>query len=401
MALGRAGTASLVALAAALVVGVVLGLVLEFGGSSEPDPWEERWADLGVSEAEFVFLGNFTGEEQKSIRRELKVAQVVFDEHFGAVTSDFTAYVSTDVDALNERLSQDAGPRVWFTCGGLAHRNAIAIVLEDCSPEWRALGGPLAHEYFHILQSVAGAFTTAEGSFRWLTEGSAVYASALVADAAGRRPLTVRRQHSRLRWSSLGKLSAYSWDPYDVGFLATDWLVEQAGPKAVLEFFRLGGHRVAFESAFGMTLSEFRAALDLHRLEVAPPFEWRVEGTVLGPDGAPTEAMHVFAIVRTEVEAWPMAGDEADEEGRFEFAAPGGGYTLGVWLQCPRGDGVEGDWVYTGEWGADGFVADADGFVETGDEAAEPFAGGEGDRVGIIIELPETRESLIAEHCRR
>ena len=122
----------------------------------------------------------------------------------------------------------------------------------------------------------------------------------------------------------------------------------------------------------------------------------------MAPTGRPLKPMHVFAIVRTEGEAWPMAGDEADEEGRFEFAGPGGGYTLGVWLQCPRGDGVEGGLGLHGRVGRRRLRCRRGRIRRgTGDEAAEPFAGGEGDRVGIIIELPETRESLIAEHCRR
>ena len=60
---------------------------------------------------------------------------------------------------------------------------------------------------------------------------------------------------------------------YEVGFLATDWLVERAGPEAVLKFFRFGGHSAAFEAAFGMTLDEFHISFEQHRLEVAPPFE--------------------------------------------------------------------------------------------------------------------------------
>lgn len=42
---------------------------------------------------------------------------------------------------------------------------------------------------------------------------------------------------------------------------------------AILEFFRLGGHKAAFEAAFGLTFDEFHIAFEEHRLEVAPPFE--------------------------------------------------------------------------------------------------------------------------------
>ena len=63
------------------------------GGRANQTRGRNAGPTWGCPEAEFVFLGDFTGEEQKSIRRELKVAQVVFAEHFGAVTSDFTVYV--------------------------------------------------------------------------------------------------------------------------------------------------------------------------------------------------------------------------------------------------------------------------------------------------------------------
>ena len=88
MTITRTGLASLVVLAVALVFGVVLGLVLAFG-SEDKDAPEERWAELEVPELEVP-------------ERELHAAQVIFAEHFGAVTSDFRVYVSTDLEGLNE-----------------------------------------------------------------------------------------------------------------------------------------------------------------------------------------------------------------------------------------------------------------------------------------------------------
>ena len=110
MTVTRAGIASLALLAAALVFGVVLGFVLAFG-SSDTDSWEERWAELGLEDAEFVFLGDFTRGERAAIRLELKAAQVVFAEHFGAVTSDLRVYLATDFDLLNEAHTRDQANR--------------------------------------------------------------------------------------------------------------------------------------------------------------------------------------------------------------------------------------------------------------------------------------------------
>ena len=69
---------------------------------AKPDPIEERWAELRVEEAEFVFLGDLREREQESTRAELRSAQVVFRRALGAVTPDFTVYVSTNQDLLNQ-----------------------------------------------------------------------------------------------------------------------------------------------------------------------------------------------------------------------------------------------------------------------------------------------------------
>lgn len=417
MALGRGGFASVAFLAGALVFGVVLGLVLAFG-ASETKTIEERWAALEIPEAEVLFLGDFTSDEQESIRRELKTAQVVYADHFGAVTSDFTVVLVTDLASMNQRLAERGAEQgIWFTCGGIATSQVILIVLEDCGSTARAAWWPLAHEYFHILQQEAGslASTRQRGTVRqmpwldWLVEGSAVYASALVSEEQGRVPFDVRRSSLQRLWSGLGKPlpllrsgldpDELDWYAYNVGFLATELLVERAGPEALLAFFRFGGHAGAFEAAFGISLSDFLTAFEEHRLEVAQPFEWQVSGTVIGADGTPFPDMDVYAAVQVQgYESWIGIG-KTGTDGRFELAGPGRDYAIRLLFQCPRDDGVI-ERVNVGGWGAVGFVADDDGIWDSREEGAEPFTDGDQHRTGMVIELPETRESLIAERCR-
>ena len=410
------GIASLAVLAGALVFGVVLGFVLAFG-SSEADPWDERWADLGVEEVEFVFLGDLTAREQKSIRAELRSAQVVFAEHFGAVTSDFTVYVSTDLEGLNERLAVDLGAdaRVWFRCGGIAFPGGVAIALEDCTPEDRAIGGPLAHEYFHILQSrtsLGSVGTANAGAFPrslmlQLVEGSAVYASAVHRESRGRWTLDARIEGARLSWAELGANPSFSeldrWRQasfiYDGGLLAAEWLVRRAGPQAMLKFFHTGAHRAAFQSAFGLSVDAFRNAFEAYLREVAPPFEWRNAGIVLDANEVPAEGMTVGASVRIAGEPWVAGMATTGDSGAFEFMGPGGGHTLLVGLQCPDIDGTWGSVVFVGEFGSDGFVADDDGFYEAGDRGAAPFKGEYRNRTDLVIRIPTTRAALTTEHC--
>ena len=410
------GVASLALLAATLVFAVVLGFVLAFG-SGETDPWEERWAELGVDEVEFVFIGDLTEREQAAIRAELRSVQVVFAEHFGAVTSDFTVYVSTDLDLLNERLSLDFGEdaRVWFTCGGIALPGAVAIVLQHCSPAVRDRGGPLAHEYFHILQAPNRLETVGTANpgafpyvpFQQLVEGSAVYASAIHSESRGRWSLESGIQGARLRWAALGGDPSYSElgreDAlafiYSGGLLVTEWLVARAGPEAILKFFRTGAHRAAFQGAFGLSLDSFQTAFARHLREVAPPFEWRVGGAVLDANEMAAEGLNIGPLVRLAGDPWLVGTHTTDEGGAFEFTGPGGGYTLAVWLQCPDTEDTWGHSVIVGELGEEGFVADDDGVYTEGEEGGVPFGGEDRDRVDLLIQIPTTLAALTAEHC--
>ncbi|MXW26115.1 MAG: hypothetical protein F4Z77_07500 [Dehalococcoidia bacterium] len=418
MALSRTAVASLTFLGGVLVFGVVLGFVLAFQ-PARADPLEERWSELGVPEAEFVFLGDFTRGERESLKRDLKAAQVLFAERFGAVTSDFTVYVSADPDALNEQLLRISGSEYEDEFCGLARRDAIFLaIVEVCSGSVDYEHGlNLAHEYFHILQWDArgprGNRLVEPGPpgtwLGWIIEGSAAYAEALFNDEQGRRSLAALREGVQVRWSALGQPFPRSFsqitDPleeytleYRVGSLATDWLVERAGPEAVLKFFRFGGHGAAFETAFGVSVDEFYSGFESHRWEVAHPYFWRSGGTVVGSDGLPVEGMAVFAAVRIEGELWSAGMTETDAQGNFEFSVPGSGYVLGLFVQCP-GDDENPEWAYAGAWGRDGLVADADRHYDADDRGAEPFAGEDQDRTELVIEIPETRESLIAKGC--
>lgn len=418
MALSRTAVASLTFLGGVLVFGVVLGFVLAFQ-PPRPDPIEEHWAELGVPEAEFVFLGDFPRGEPEALKRALKAAQVLIAERFGVVTSDFTVYVSTDVDALNERLLEVSGSEYEDEYCGLAQRDAIFLaIVEACSGSlYYDPSLTLAHEYFHVLQWKArgpsGRRLVEPGPrgawLGWIIEGSAVYAEALFNDRHDRWSLAAFREGVQVRWAALGQAFPRSFshitDPteeyvleYLVGFLATDWLVERAGPEALLNFFRFGGHGAAFERAFGVSVDEFYSAFETHRWEVAAPFIWRSGGTVVGSDGLPVEGMEVFAVVRIEGESWSAGMTETDAQGSFEFSVPGSGYVLGLFVRCP-GDDENPEWAFAGEWGRDGLVADADRHYDVDDRRAEPFAGEDQDRTDLVIEIPETRESLIAKGC--
>ena len=94
MTLNGVKVATLLALATSFVFWVACG--------SGNDAIEERWARLGLAEPEIVFLGDFSEEERAAIRREVKGLQVFYAERFGVATSEFTLYISTEFEALND-----------------------------------------------------------------------------------------------------------------------------------------------------------------------------------------------------------------------------------------------------------------------------------------------------------
>ena len=426
MALNRTEAASLLVLVASVVFGVVLGLVLALQPAPE-DPLEEQWLQLGVAEPEIVFLGSFTGTERYAIAREVKSVQVSFAERFGVVTSEFTLYISTEFEALNEAYREwlDADYRrrgvelpSWFRCGGRAPPKAIFIALEACDEDQRARGGPIAHEYFHVLQYHLGWVGGSRGWPYWLLEGAAEYASAHYREEQGRSSLSYRREVARVKWGALGlcfpgrglcNQGRNIQGPdltgladlvlqYHVGFLAVDWLVDRKGEQALIEFFRQGGGQQEFEGAFGMTPEEFADAFEEYWRETASPFELKITGKVLDPEGRPAAYVQVHIVAAVEDERIVVMGARANSRGEFEVYRPDERHTLGVFLKCP--DGSRAYSAFLGEWGQGGFVADADGRFEPDEAGAEPVAGRR-NLAGIAIELPETAETIVAQHCRR
>lgn len=387
---------------------------------------EERWAALGVPEPEIVFLGDFTDEERAAIAREVKNIQVSYAERFGVVTSEFTLYISTEFEALNEAYREWLDPEYrrrgvelpsWFRCGGQAPSKAIFITVEGCDEDTRAHGGPIAHEYFHILQHHLGWVGGARGWPYWLLEGAAEYASAHYREEQGRSPLSHRRTVARTEWGALGLCfpgrglcnkgrniqgpdltgEADLVLQYQVGFLAVDWLVDQKGEEALIEFFRQGGGQHEFEGAFGMTPEEFAAAFEEYWREAASPFEWQIAGKVLDPEGSPAAYVQVHIVAEVEDERIVVIGGRANSRGEFRMYGPDERHTLGVFLKCP--DGSRAYSAFLGEWGRGGFVADADGRFEPDDAGAEPVAGGR-NRAGVVITLPETPDAIVERHCQ-
>lgn len=362
---------------------------------------QARWLQQGWAQPRIVLLDDVPIEERLALRAGWESAQRFQAEHFGVITSDFTVYIgehyTSIADSYREAFGRDIPSHQCATAWG----RAVFIVLSTC------INSPFAHEYFHIVQQNLSAHDY-RGTPEWLYEGSAEYVEQLQIQSLGvpqhyREGVPRdRRQTDYVLWSALGRpLTDYADESlegsqrltlnYGVGFLAVEKLVDEARHGALIDYFRLlasvGSWRAAFAQAFGMSVDAFYVAFEAHRLEVAPPFDRRIQGTVHGSDGWPVEGVQVLAVVRVEGNPTPQVVGRGltVEHGAFDFTGPGKDYFLVLQAQCaPRPSIVGG-------FGGEGFATD---WRDT-----PPFAGVDQDRIGVAIELPVALAEFESRYC--
>ncbi len=366
---------------------------------------QTRWLQTGWVQPEIVFFEDVPASGHAPIREGLQQAQRYQAEHYGVITSDFTLYVgehyASIADAYREHFGTDVPPSQCATAWG----RAIFVTLSTC------VNTKLAHEYFHVVQQYLSGHNY-RGTPAWLFEGSAEYVESKQIELLGAPPhyrvkyTPDTNQDIHLRWSGVGRpLTDYADESltalerlrltYEVGFLAAEWLVAEAGRESFIDYFRLlasrGSWQEAFAQAFGMSSQAFYEAFEAHRVEVAPPFDKRIQGTVLSSDGQPVEAVRLFVTVRVddgslEVLQQPVT----DESGRFDFIGPGTNFFFILSADCANAPLL----TPIGGYG-DGGLTDARTWRDT-----PAFAGADEDRTGITIELPMTLAEYNSRFCR-
>ena len=234
----------------------------------------------------FLFADGISSSARSEIRREMANIVTAFAERFGAYASELTV-------SVGDRDPGRARPGFMATTASF----------------WDA-----AHEYFHVIQ-----YELAGGRSRgphWLVEGSATYAEeAYEGDLDFRRaiaPAGASYVASIRETESANQVRLN----YHLGFLAADWLVGQAGERALLQYYRLlpshDGWEEAFAAAFGLTIDEFYERFEVYRTGVAPPlphltddavkpvavFVGNVPDHVRSEIQAAMEGVHTFLIER-------------------------------------------------------------------------------------------------------
>lgn len=329
-----------------------------------------RYGDirLGVSyvpipEVPITFWGDDLSEErQVELREETREVVAYFADRWGVVEPDFELHViaggvNTQDAAWVDALGSISPPSV---CGVAI--NARVLIWDWCATATHDLTHPLAHEYFHVLQSHLA--TGASGPIvvsDWMLEGTAEFAAleySIAKGYASRADVeevlleTVTSQPFDLRDTEanipVSDLEAYS----RVAFAAT-YLVDQTSETAMLDFFRalprLLDWREAFAEVFNTTTDDFYDDFASFVNENSPGFV-RVVLRVVGPDGRYLTHWkgQDIAVTGYSQDIHNVTGEDVRRDSRpstvdgvegFHFVVPEGEYQFIARLGCQLFDG--------------------------------------------------------------
>ena len=309
-----------------------------------------------------VFPGGASQQLQTRVREDLQATLSFFRDQYGIQAEpDFTIYVAKNADALID-AQKDDGEEIddsraafirdrWNRAVGWARGNNIVTKQsewpDDLSTDEIAWARYLVtHEYFHVLQWQL----LRRSNVQWLVEGTANWAEVEheVLDGGGtwadlrESRLSAIADAPTLRSTEIDNAE---WE-YDLGWLATEQLVADAGADSWIEFWRqsapteIGPHRrwisrpdwqTVFQGVFGQPVSEFYTDFDAWQREqaVANPTpahsydgNW-IRGRVTDEAGAPVAGVFVNAIrVEGETEVGWNQRAETAADGTFAVRAP-------------------------------------------------------------------------------
>lgn len=297
-----------------------------------------------------VFVGVVDDETQAAVRAVFDNIQTFFGERFGAGPADYTVYAAAEAEAVAEAhrraFGDDPGARqcVW-TQGGI---DAVVVVDLRCGVS--ATHDVSGSHYDHARARLApwsSLLAVENGGNRrgpaWLLLAARSYAEHAYEAATG--DVTLEEIHGRevsvvrcgtftldsLRlWDDV--ISTGYWESRALAFLASEWLTERAGERALFDYFRQlptsDGWEAAFEAAFGMGAADFRAEFEAYRAEVAPPCVlYSIRGVILDPVGNPAAGVWVAA---NRGEGYWEDTATTGPGGAFELAVRDGSYHLAV-----------------------------------------------------------------------
>ena len=289
-----------------------------------------------------VFPGGASQELQARVREHLPATLSFFRDQYGIQADpDFTIYVAKDVNSLIQaydeegELHDEASTRALWSDAWVGGWGGSNITAKQSS--WNPY--LLTHEYFHVLQRQLSRRVDVQ----WLVEGTAEWAEGEHQVLDGRRTLG---DLSRSRLSAIAddtptlrstERENARWE-YDLGWLATEHLVADAGADSWVEFWRriasidsVSGPdwRSAFLDIFGASVEDFYADFGAWQHAVARE-NMHIKGSLRAADGQPLVDALITACRQVDGECiTPSQPSRTNDDGAFTIAAPAeGSYSL-------------------------------------------------------------------------
>ncbi len=313
-------------------------------------PEERRWLQPGSVVPRVEFYGDFPAERKAEIRAETLSVVTWFAERYGLLEPDFILFVGADRASLDQAHREILGIEnpSYVLCGQAI--NKLVFLADWCATATHDLTSPLAHEYFHVLQTHLVERTPGVGTVYvadWLLEGTAEHMAIAYSISRGftaaedvEREFLDSATYNRQTLSDLeANISQFDTDGYLLAAFAVELLVGLDGTAAISEFFRVLPSRSNWQDAFGTVFGRPPSAFyeEVSDYVAANVPELRtVHVTIRGPDGRELHEWNGYPLslrVSQSSSDGEFPGARMDETGGV-LRLPDGAYVLSVGASC-------------------------------------------------------------------
>ena len=246
-----------------------------------------------VVEPVAVFLGDVAPDLQEALRTRVKDVSAFLMGQLGAVPYEYSVYVAADEESARPALyglyrQGNLGGTVYcsfrstrgyvfhtLSCGGdLPDRTLMRVAFVRLQAGTDSAGQP-----WWLRQ--AGHYYATVAFEAWIGESAYAEEIERLTRPAHETEAPLRQLETNQGWVEAG--DDHSWA---LSLLAVDWLVDHAGERSLIEYYRLlprgdaddvdhepgaGSWEAAFEQAFGLTPDDFYEQFEAYRTELAAP----------------------------------------------------------------------------------------------------------------------------------
>ena len=236
------------------------------------------YVDPNLGEVDLAWLKNSTDLAVKSFGRDSPTSYSVFvgkDCEWIRVVGNASC-----TESMNNQYFSNSISSSYFVLNSVSDRNWLRP--SDLQTA--------AHEYFHSVQAkLSNGANWSERTTSWFIEGGAYFIGISFSDLAGVSPYIQGRDEELLQRGYQTKrylpLEKYTYqnvnpplnyeNPYGIGCVATEYIVASVGMQKYLDIYRNLGlgkdFNSAFETAAGLSLSDFYARFEIIRDRVGMP----------------------------------------------------------------------------------------------------------------------------------